>query len=317
MRVSFRWLLVATVCTAVWIPMIVVVVLFNDHSQSLIRKSTEERLPPTATRLGGIVHRSLDMAEKVAKMTAKDLTSGSLALVETEEGLQELRVRWNSVLETYRSTSSVQFLTDEASGSAGRLVGLVEFSGGEDLWWWTPANGSLEQWRVNATTLTPYLLEWSDPSVRNEYLPQVRRSVPSGKEECWMPIYTRTGSVWSSFTVKAYSPNQIPTAAAGAQRPVWGYAIVDLIIQDLEAVLTGVTIPKGFAMFVDSTTSTLLGTTSDTVPSFRVDGDNTYTILVNETTGNTVDERRVAAVNDLVTTPRCSILKFKNPKKIQ
>eukprot|EP00727_Mastigamoeba_balamuthi_P010209 m51a1_g5810 hypothetical protein (726) ;mRNA; f:143426-145690 len=290
MGVSFRAILAVTVCAAVWVPMVVVVVLFNAHSQSLSSKSTEERLPPTATRLGGIVHRTLDSAEKVAKLTANDLSSGSLALNETAQGLRELRVRWHSVLSTYRSTSSVQLLTAQGSGRPGRLVGLAEFASGENLWWWTQDDGSLEQWRINSSTLEPAARVSVEANFGPQYLADVQGWLPSGAGRCWMPIYSWSRSVWSSFAVEARS-------AGGA---LWGYAIVDLVVEDLERVLSGVAVANGVAVVVDSATATLMGSTSAAVPAYRTVGDTTVAVRVNETTRGSEDERRVAAVNALV-----------------
>eukprot|EP00727_Mastigamoeba_balamuthi_P010207 m51a1_g5809 putative adenylate guanylate cyclase (715) ;mRNA; r:140096-142331 len=288
MAMSFRALLVASVCTAVWIPLIVVVVVFKAHTLSLSRRSTEELLPPTAVRLAAIVDRSLGRAEKVGKLAAYDLSSGSLVFDETARGLRELRVRWDSALVAHASTSSVQFITAE-----GRLFGLLEARGAPKMWWWTAPNGTLERWRLDSATLEPLQLELVYPAFGADYLPRVRDALPEGAELCWMPVYSMSGTVWTSFVVVART--------AESSGSVWAYAIVDLVVQDLDAALAGLPVGDGLAVLVDSSSSTLLGSTSAAVPVYRVGDDGATTAIpVGETNGTSVDERRVAAVNALV-----------------
>eukprot|EP00727_Mastigamoeba_balamuthi_P012985 m51a1_g8309 putative adenylate guanylate cyclase (709) ;mRNA; r:72736-74915 len=295
MRVSFRAILVATVCAAVWVPMIVVVVLFNARTRSILMASTEERLPPYVVRLGGTVLKSLESAESVAEQTSADLSSGFLTFVDTPLGLRGLRQRWHNVLQAYNSTSDVQFVTSENTESPGRMVGLVEFSSGENLWWWTWDNGTLGQWAIDIETLEPAELQWTYEGFSEYYLPFVRGSVPPGSDVCWMPIYTQVGQVWTSFVSKAFFSN-----TSGADRPVWAYVVVDLVIADIAKVFAGLTVSNGVAVLVESQSSTLLGSTSSTIQAYRTEGDSVLPVLVNETSGTSVDERRAAAVNAFV-----------------
>eukprot|EP00727_Mastigamoeba_balamuthi_P002779 m51a1_g12499 putative adenylate guanylate cyclase with integral membrane sensor (528) ;mRNA; f:436-2635 len=247
MKVSFRALLVITVCASVWIPIAIVVVFFNARSQQLAERSTRDRLPPTVARLGGNVLMSLQDAESVAQQTALDISSGLLVLDETPQGLHDLRLRWHNTLRAYNSTSSVQFLTSELSEHPGRLIGLAEFSNGMNQWWWSLPNATFEQWWLNISSLDPYYLQFTDPNFPTGYLGKVRSSLPPGYDKCWMPIYSEEGQVWASFIDKSFFPN-----TTGPSRPVWAYVIVDLIIGDLSKVFSGLTVTNvdGFRTLV-------------------------------------------------------------------
>eukprot|EP00727_Mastigamoeba_balamuthi_P011869 m51a1_g7304 hypothetical protein (675) ;mRNA; f:95496-97633 len=295
MKVSFRALLVATVCAVVWIPMIIVVVLFNARSQRLLEKAAEGRLPPTVVRIGGTVFKSLECAESVARQTAMDISTGSLALVDTPQGLRDLRVHWHNVLRAHNSTSDVQFITAEGTEHPGRLIGLVEFSNGENLWWYAHPNATFEQWQLNVTSLEPTTLDFVDPNFAGPWLAQMHSVIPRDVDECWMPIYPVFGQTWSTFVVNAYQPN-----TTGPDRPLAAYAIVDLVIGDVAKVFAGLRVSKGLAVLVDSASATLLASTSDDVSTSRQEGQDVVAVLVNETHGRTADERRVAAVDELV-----------------
>eukprot|EP00727_Mastigamoeba_balamuthi_P012144 m51a1_g7552 putative adenylate guanylate cyclase with integral membrane sensor (522) ;mRNA; r:92723-94288 len=295
MKVSFRALLVVTVCAAVWIPMVVVVLLFNARSEELLRRSTEERLPPTVVRLGGTVKQSLLNAESVAVYSALDISTGLLEFNETEEGQRRLRVRWDNLLRAYHSVSSTEFMTGEGNEYPARLIGIGEFSNEVNVWWWTYRNTSFEQWQMNKTTLVPFARQWIMNDFSYPYLDQVRSAIPAGEEECWMPIYFQNMWTWATFVKKAYAPD-----TTGASRPIWAYAVVDLVIQDIASVFAGLTVSKGVAVLVDSASSILLGTTSQTIQCYHTVGTDMFPVFVNETNGSTVDHFRVAAVNDLV-----------------
>eukprot|EP00727_Mastigamoeba_balamuthi_P011866 m51a1_g7301 hypothetical protein (680) ;mRNA; f:85802-88107 len=295
MKVSFRALLVLTVCAAVWIPMIIVVALFNVRSQSLLTRSTEERLPPTVVRMGGTVSKSLESAESVAKQLSLDISTGSLAFVDTPEGLHDLRVRWHNTLRAYNCSSDVNFITAEGTEHPGRLIGLVEFSDGENVWWYSFPNATLGQWQMDMATLEPTTLDWTDDNWVWPWLASMHEAIPADAPKCWMPIYPVFGQVWTSFVVHAYEPN-----TTGPNRPLLAYAITDLVIGDIANVFSGLTVSKGVALLVDSASSTLLGTTSGDVPISRTVDNTTVAVLVNETHGSSVGGRRVRAVNDLV-----------------
>eukprot|EP00727_Mastigamoeba_balamuthi_P012142 m51a1_g7550 putative adenylate guanylate cyclase with integral membrane sensor (743) ;mRNA; f:86555-88854 len=295
MKVSFRALLVVTVCAAVWIPMIVVVLLFNARSQELLRRSTEERLPPTVVRLGGTVEQSLVSAESVGVHTALDISTGLLEFDESEEGQRRLRVRWDNILRAFHSASSTEFMTGEGNEYPARLIGIGEFGNGVNVWWWTYRNTSFEQWQMNKTNLVPFERQWIENDFSYPYLDQVRSAIPAGEEECWMPIYFVNMWTWATYVKKAYVPN-----TEGPNRPVWAYTIVDLVIQDIANVFAGLTVSQGVAVLVDSPSSTLLGTTSQTIQCYHTVGTDMLPVLVNETEGDTPDHYRVAAVNDLV-----------------
>eukprot|EP00727_Mastigamoeba_balamuthi_P012143 m51a1_g7551 hypothetical protein (691) ;mRNA; f:89555-91807 len=295
MRVSFRALLVVTVCAAVWIPMVVVVLLFNARSQELLRRSTEERLPPTVVRLGGTVEQSLVSAESVAAHTSYDISTGILEFDESEEGQRRLRVRWDNILRAYHSVSSTEFFTGEGNEYPARLIGIGEFGNGVNVWWWTYRNTSFEQWLMNKTTLVPFERQWIMNDFSVGYLDQCRSAIPAGEEECWMPIYFANMWTWATFVKKAYVPD-----TTGPNRPVWAYILIDLVIQDIANVFAGLTVSKGVAVLVDSASSTLLGTTSKTIQCYHTVGADLLPVLVNETKGVTLDDYRVEAVNDLV-----------------
>eukprot|EP00727_Mastigamoeba_balamuthi_P011865 m51a1_g7300 hypothetical protein (717) ;mRNA; f:83082-85320 len=295
MKVSFRALLVATVCAAVWIPMIAVVVLFNARSQSLLTQATEERLPPTVVRIGSTVFKSLLNAESVARQLALEISLGSLVLVDTPEGLHDLRVRWHNVLRSYNSTSDVNFVTAEGTEHPGRLIGMAEFGTGENLWWYSHPNATMEQWQLNVSSLEPIKLEQVDTSFAWTWLAQMHSARPAGAEECWMPIYSVLGQVWSTFVVNAYQPN-----TTGANRPLAAYAAIDLVFRDLTKVFAGLTVSKGVSFIVDSVSSTLLASTSEDILTFRQESEDVEAMFANGTRGKTADERRVAAVDALV-----------------
>eukprot|EP00727_Mastigamoeba_balamuthi_P002345 m51a1_g12107 putative adenylate guanylate cyclase (603) ;mRNA; f:3170-5374 len=222
------------------------------------------------------------------------LAAGWLPLGDAPEELHGLRVHWDSILRVYQSTSDIQYLTAEGSEHPGRLTGLVEFrTQDEARWRWSRADGTLEQWRLNAATLEPTEREWVLPGFGAEFLAQVQGSLPARATECWMPLYSRVGQVWSSFVAKTTS-----TAANATRQPA--YVIVDLVIGDLATVFSGVTIGNGVAVLVDSSSSTLLGSTSADVLAYRTVGAQTVATLVNESLGASLDAQRVAAVNALV-----------------
>eukprot|EP00727_Mastigamoeba_balamuthi_P003921 m51a1_g13526 putative adenylate guanylate cyclase with integral membrane sensor (663) ;mRNA; f:57-2204 len=275
--------------------MVAVVLLFNARSQALLRRSTEERLPPTVVRLGGTVEQSLVSAESVAAHTSYDISTGILEFDESDEGQRRLRVRWDNILRAYHSVSSTEFFTGEGNEYPARLIGIGEFGNGVNVWWWTYRNTSFEQWLMNKTSLVPFERQWIMNDFSVGYLDQCRGAIPAGHEECWMPIYFANMWTWATFVKKAYVPG-----TAGPDRPVWAYVLIDLVIQDIADLFAGLTVPQGVAVLVDSASSILLGTTSETVPSYKAVGSDFMYVLVNETRGSSLDEQRVRAINDLV-----------------
>eukprot|EP00727_Mastigamoeba_balamuthi_P010978 m51a1_g6502 putative adenylate guanylate cyclase (1158) ;mRNA; f:210040-215473 len=295
MKVSFRALLVATVCAAVWVPMVAVLVLFNERSLAILRSSNEQRLLPVATRFGDTVSASLQLAERVARQTAADFSSGALVFDDSPRGLHELRARWHSVLRAYNATSDIGFITAEGSERPACLYCLGEFSSGDNLWWSAGEHSESIEWRLDMATLDPVALEWVNPTSTIEYLPMVAGSLPAGADECWMPVYVQIGDVWASYVAKAFYAN-----TTGPGRPVWAYVFADLVLGDIVKVFSGLTVADGLALLVDSASSTLLGATSRDVPTFRDVGDDRVAVLANETAGNTSAQRRAAAVDELV-----------------
>eukprot|EP00727_Mastigamoeba_balamuthi_P004347 m51a1_g13910 putative serine-threonine protein (1906) ;mRNA; r:772429-786691 len=251
--------------------------------------------PRSVVRLGGAVEQSLVSAESVAAHTSYDISTGILEFDESEEGQRRLRVRWDNILRAYHSVSSTEFFTGEGNEYPARLIGIGEFGNGVNVWWWTYRNTSFEQWLMNKTTLVPYERQWIMNDFSVGYLDQCRGAIPAGEEECWMPIYFANMWTWATFVKKAYVPN-----TTGPNRPVWAYILIDLVIQDIADLFAGLTVPRGVAVLVDSSSSILLGTTSKTVPCYKAVGNDFLYVLVNETAGDSTDEKRVRVINDLV-----------------
>eukprot|EP00727_Mastigamoeba_balamuthi_P008729 m51a1_g4479 hypothetical protein (143) ;mRNA; f:264738-265225 len=130
----------------------------------------------------------------------------------------------------------------------------------------------MQQWALNTTTLEPTLPEFS--------------------VDHWAGSFFRMLGVWTTFMAHTRLPGS---------GTVWAFTLVDLVVQDMAAVLAGITVPDGLGLLVDASTATLLSATSPTVPTLRDAGGVFLPVLANESTGNSADERRVVSVNALVT----------------
>eukprot|EP00727_Mastigamoeba_balamuthi_P011855 m51a1_g7292 hypothetical protein (714) ;mRNA; r:56060-58269 len=296
MKVSFRALLVATVCAAVWIPIIIVIVLFNYRAQGLLTKATEQRLPPNVIRLADAVVMSLESVEDLAKHVASDISVGSLPLDDSPESLHGLRVRWHDLLSAFNCTTDVNYVTSEYTEHPGRMTGLVEYTSGESVWWWSHLNSTLTQWGVNTTTHDLISQQWMNDYWFGPWLEWVHTVIPSNMTECWIPIYAEFGQLWISYVADAW----FPSAFNLTQQTLYAYAMSDIVIGEIASVFSGLTVNKGIAVVVDVSTMMLLGSTSAAVPVFRIDGDWQVAILINETLGSAIEQRAVAAMNRLV-----------------
>eukprot|EP00727_Mastigamoeba_balamuthi_P002344 m51a1_g12106 hypothetical protein (672) ;mRNA; r:887-3067 len=295
MKVSFRVLLVVTVCTAVWVPVIVVLVLFDFRSQLLLQQATEERLPPVVFRLADTVVKSLEIVENVAKHTANDISTGALVFVDTPEGHQALREHWNSVLTAYSLVTDVNFITSEYTEHPGRMIGLVKYKSGDMLWWWTAENATLEQWQVDPVTLRTTVLDFRNNEWFWGWLEGMHADIPEPLAEGWENIYGEFGQLWTSYIVHAWDPK-----TTGPNRTHIAYGNTDLMIEEITAVFAGLTVPNGVAVLVDTHTTYLLGSTSSNVPMIHMVGDWQEAVLVNQSFGSSLAERSVAAMNALV-----------------